>query len=318
MKRNFQDFDIGERLCCPITKELMEDPVTASDGHVYERKAIEKHLKSSKTSPMTRSQLSETLTVNQTIKGLISEYKQNIQTDSSSTSSQTDKKRKTDDNFVFNYEYIENRSRGEKERQKKWQSIMWANKQKFIFQLKKLYHENAYEYELNVNASSEHLIDISGFENTFKYEDKSLLKLCTNKISEVKNVTGLLKNALLNKIHKDQLIDLYPSFSDIVRDAFNSQQALFLILLCKIDNDNDNRNVILSDRCILCGGFSTTSLHCCDNVICRYCLSQAELKENLVEYNESDYWKGSLREDVTQTFRCPSCSTLIEQHSRDD
>src|ERR1700722_10475272 len=35
------DFDIEDFLC-PITGEVMEDPVIAADGHSYERAAIEK------------------------------------------------------------------------------------------------------------------------------------------------------------------------------------------------------------------------------------------------------------------------------------
>jgi len=36
----------------------MNDPVIAQDGHTYERKAIEEWLQKSKTSPMTREELS--------------------------------------------------------------------------------------------------------------------------------------------------------------------------------------------------------------------------------------------------------------------
>ena len=45
-----------ERLMCPITREIMVDPVTAKDGHNYERSAIEAHLKNGpKNSPMNRN-----------------------------------------------------------------------------------------------------------------------------------------------------------------------------------------------------------------------------------------------------------------------
>lgn len=39
---------------CPITCEPFRDPVMASDGHVYERDAILKHMLTSRASPMTR------------------------------------------------------------------------------------------------------------------------------------------------------------------------------------------------------------------------------------------------------------------------
>ena len=42
---------------CPITQELMRDPVTAADGHSYERTAIEQWLASSDLSPLTGQRL---------------------------------------------------------------------------------------------------------------------------------------------------------------------------------------------------------------------------------------------------------------------
>ena len=42
---------------CPITTEVMDDPVMAADGHAYERSAIERWLASKSTSPLTGSEL---------------------------------------------------------------------------------------------------------------------------------------------------------------------------------------------------------------------------------------------------------------------
>ena len=51
----------GERppdvFTCPITQDLMIDPVLATDGHTYERRAIEDWLVSHSTSPMTGAEL---------------------------------------------------------------------------------------------------------------------------------------------------------------------------------------------------------------------------------------------------------------------
>ena len=49
---------------CPISNQLMKDPVVLEeDGHIYERKAIEKWLKNSMNSPSSGKELtSKTLT----------------------------------------------------------------------------------------------------------------------------------------------------------------------------------------------------------------------------------------------------------------
>ena len=38
---------------CPITQEIMEDPVVCADGHSYERGSIERWLAAHGTSPLT-------------------------------------------------------------------------------------------------------------------------------------------------------------------------------------------------------------------------------------------------------------------------
>lgn len=50
-------------LVCPITLEIFRDPVKATDGHIYEREAIEKWIVDHGTSPITR----ETLKINELI-----------------------------------------------------------------------------------------------------------------------------------------------------------------------------------------------------------------------------------------------------------
>jgi len=49
---------VPEDFYCPITGELMSDPVSEPEGHTYERSAIIKWLSKNNTSPMTRSILS--------------------------------------------------------------------------------------------------------------------------------------------------------------------------------------------------------------------------------------------------------------------
>ncbi len=55
---NASDDENEEAPICPITHDVMKEPVVASDGHTYERTAIELWLKNNNTSPMTGLQLS--------------------------------------------------------------------------------------------------------------------------------------------------------------------------------------------------------------------------------------------------------------------
>jgi hypothetical protein len=56
---------------CPITNELMEDPVVAADGHSYEREAIETWFRGHNTSPMTNQVIPLTLLPNVTLRKVI-------------------------------------------------------------------------------------------------------------------------------------------------------------------------------------------------------------------------------------------------------
>ncbi|EOD13073.1 hypothetical protein EMIHUDRAFT_212771 [Emiliania huxleyi CCMP1516] len=48
---------------CPITTEVMSDPVMAADGHAYERSAIERWLATKSTSPLTGGALEHSILV---------------------------------------------------------------------------------------------------------------------------------------------------------------------------------------------------------------------------------------------------------------
>tara|TARA_Y200000002_G_C22681415_1_gene664214 strand:+ start:284 stop:1867 length:1584 start_codon:yes stop_codon:yes gene_type:complete len=61
---------------CPISLDLMEDPVFLEDGHTYDRKNIEDHLVNSNSSPLTNEHLYDiTLTSNFNLKSQINEWK---------------------------------------------------------------------------------------------------------------------------------------------------------------------------------------------------------------------------------------------------
>uniref|UniRef100_A0A8C4E6X7 WD repeat, SAM and U-box domain-containing protein 1 n=1 Tax=Dicentrarchus labrax TaxID=13489 RepID=A0A8C4E6X7_DICLA len=66
-----------DEFLCPITRELMKDPVIAADGYSYERESIENWIRGkSKTSPMTNLPLQTTLlTPNRSLKTAITRWK---------------------------------------------------------------------------------------------------------------------------------------------------------------------------------------------------------------------------------------------------
>lgn len=57
MRRMQQRESLARDLTCPITGELLKDPVVATDGHTYERAAIERWLADHQTSPLTNAPL---------------------------------------------------------------------------------------------------------------------------------------------------------------------------------------------------------------------------------------------------------------------
>ena len=71
-----KDDDAPKHLLCPITCELMLQPVVAPDGHTYERTAIERWLAKKRTSPMTAAPMgSGGLVPNHALKSMISEFR---------------------------------------------------------------------------------------------------------------------------------------------------------------------------------------------------------------------------------------------------
>ncbi|KAJ8416980.1 hypothetical protein AAFF_G00328580 [Aldrovandia affinis] len=68
---------VPDELLCPITREVMKDPVIAADGYSYEREAIESWINSkNRSSPMTNLPLQTTVvTPNRTLKMAIGRWK---------------------------------------------------------------------------------------------------------------------------------------------------------------------------------------------------------------------------------------------------
>jgi hypothetical protein len=66
-----QGMKIRDEFLCPITHELLREPVVALDGHTYERSAIEKWLGANHTSPRSGESMDESLVTNTNLKKLI-------------------------------------------------------------------------------------------------------------------------------------------------------------------------------------------------------------------------------------------------------
>lgn len=71
-----QNLKIPHDYLCPITHEIMREPVTCSDGYTYEKNAIGEWFMSGKyTSPMTNEVLSNTdYTLNIELRNMIRNF----------------------------------------------------------------------------------------------------------------------------------------------------------------------------------------------------------------------------------------------------
>ena len=66
---------IRDSITCPITGDVMTDPVQGNDGHTYERSAIIEWLSRNPISPQTRQPMTESdLKVNASIRFLCDKY----------------------------------------------------------------------------------------------------------------------------------------------------------------------------------------------------------------------------------------------------
>ena len=56
--------DLEKILTCPISLEIMEDPVIIEGGHTFEKKEIKKHFRTKNTNPLTNNTLNSTKIIN--------------------------------------------------------------------------------------------------------------------------------------------------------------------------------------------------------------------------------------------------------------
>ena len=69
---------VPDEYLCPITCEVMEDPVIAEDGQTYEREAIATWVASAGTSPITRQWMANIFFPNRTVKGMIAKWREEV------------------------------------------------------------------------------------------------------------------------------------------------------------------------------------------------------------------------------------------------
>merc|ERR1719397_1787540 len=71
-----QSVDVPTQFLCPISKEIMKDPVIAAcDGNTYERENIENYLKQHNKSPVTGAVAAVSMVFpNNTVKKMIDEF----------------------------------------------------------------------------------------------------------------------------------------------------------------------------------------------------------------------------------------------------
>ena len=58
-------------LQCPITQEIMNDPVIAADGQTYERRALARWLRRNNSSPLTGLEMDAWMVPNHAVKSMI-------------------------------------------------------------------------------------------------------------------------------------------------------------------------------------------------------------------------------------------------------
>ena len=77
-KKSCSEVDIPKEYLCPLTKEIMREPMVMPDGYTYEKEAIKKILQEIKCSPMTKMEMDpEDGIINFTLKSLIEKFIEN-------------------------------------------------------------------------------------------------------------------------------------------------------------------------------------------------------------------------------------------------
>ena len=74
-QNRYNNANFRNMITCPITMEIMDNPVSISDGSTYERAAIEQWFRTQRTSPLTGMLSDTTLRPNLLVRGIIEEFR---------------------------------------------------------------------------------------------------------------------------------------------------------------------------------------------------------------------------------------------------
>lgn len=89
--------DIPHEYICPITMEVMKEPVILSDGHVYEKEAIEAWFQTKNKSPLTNCLVDKKMTPCHALRNLIQAFIKNATKEAKDASSIPKEKEETKD-----------------------------------------------------------------------------------------------------------------------------------------------------------------------------------------------------------------------------
>ena len=70
---NNEGLEVNPHFLCPISMEIMKEPVLAADGHTYDKSSIQKWFETKKTSPITNLKIDTIITPNIVLHKLIEE-----------------------------------------------------------------------------------------------------------------------------------------------------------------------------------------------------------------------------------------------------
>ncbi|KAL9649335.1 hypothetical protein ABK040_014637 [Willaertia magna] len=210
---------------CPISQQLMIDPVTIETGQTYDRKTIEEWLKSKNTCPITRATLKNN--------NLIEKLFNNLESDEF----------KLDILIILFNKSNYNRNN----LLKKLLNInINENNNKFITFFKNLFKEiNLNEIDLNEIDLNELIEFISDYKNDLQNELIIIYKELYKKNNEIKyleiiydlnNENKEIEQQLLNEYLKLNLMDKY--FNLFIKTNENKLDSFNLMLLKCLQNQN--------------------------------------------------------------------------------